>query len=166
MTRLPTPNPVLDLVRPGDLVVMIGASASGKSTLLTNVPSHQVVSLDRLRAAVSEPGDQGATPDALLIHNQIIATRLRRGKTTYADNTSVLAAHRVRLVRLARQYGRRAVAITVDTPLDTCLHRNAQRPDEQRVPDVVVRLQHRLAAVVRTRLSEEGFAAVHHVRGH
>ncbi|MGW3077863.1 AAA family ATPase [Kitasatospora sp. NPDC001132] len=162
----PSAHPVLDLVQPGDLVVMIGASGSGKSTLLHATPPHQIVSLDRLRAAVSHPGDQGATPDALLIHDQIIAMRLNRGKTTYADNTSVVAAHRLRLLRLARHYGRRAIAITVDTPLDTCLHRNAQRPDEQRVPDDVVRLQHRLAAAVRTRLSEEGFAAVHHVRGH
>lgn len=164
MTR--TPRPVLDLVQPGDLVVMIGASGSGKTTLLNAVPPHQIVSLDQLRATVSSPGDQSATPDALLIHNQILTMRLRRGKTTYADNTSVLAAHRLRLLRLAYQYGRRAIAVTVDTPLATCLHRNAQRADEQRVPDDVVRLQHRLADAARTRLSEEGFAAVHHLPGH
>ncbi len=58
---------------------MIGAGGSGRSTLLATVPPHRIVSLDRLRAVVSEPGDQDSTADAVLLQNQILAMRLRRG---------------------------------------------------------------------------------------
>ena len=111
-------------IEPGDLVVMIGASGSGKSTLLATVPPHRIVSLDRLRAVVSEPGDQDSTADAVLLQNQILAMRLRRGLTTWVDNTSAEAHHRAQLVELGHQHGRRVVAAWVDVPLAVCLARN------------------------------------------
>ncbi|MFD0532277.1 hypothetical protein ACFQ1I_46155 [Kitasatospora arboriphila] len=72
---------------------MIGASGSGKSSMLLTVAPHQIVSLDQLRAVVSEPGDQTATADALLLQHQILTMRLRRGLTTFIDNVSCESHH-------------------------------------------------------------------------
>ncbi|MET9402099.1 AAA family ATPase [Kitasatospora sp. NPDC002965] len=163
-TTTTTREDLLGPVEPGDLVVMIGASGSGKSTLLRSLPAHQIVSLDRLRALASEPGDQDSTPDAVLLQHQILAMRLRRAKTVVVDNTSVEAQHRLQLVELARQHGRRVVAAWVDAPLRTCLARNSARPDHQRVPEAVVRWQHAMARAARHSLPGEGFDEIRHHR--
>ncbi|MFJ5927597.1 AAA family ATPase [Kitasatospora sp. NPDC092948] len=154
----------LDPVEPGDVVVvvMVGPSGSGKSTLLRNVPSHQIVSLDRLRALASEPGDQDATADALLLQHQILSMRLRRGLTTFVDNVSCERHHRLQLVDLAHLHGRRAVAVLTDAPLPLCLARNAARPDHQRVPEDELRRQHRMARDARELLTREGFDEIRH----
>ncbi|MEU4301927.1 AAA family ATPase [Kitasatospora aureofaciens] len=158
---------VLNLAQPGDLVVMVGCAASGKSTLLRAVPLHRIVSLDTLRAIVSEPGDQAATADALLLQHQILGMRLRRGLTTYIDNVSCESHHRLQLIDLAHAHGRRVVAILTDAPLELCLARNSSRPDHQRVPEDVLRYQHRMARSARALLPHEGFDEIrHHRTGH
>ncbi|MFF4344276.1 AAA family ATPase [Kitasatospora sp. NPDC001540] len=149
---------------PGALVVMVGGSGSGKSHLLRHLPTHQIVSLDRLRAVASEPGDQDATADAVLLQHQILTMRLRRSRTTVVDNTSVEQLHRLQLVELAHQHGRRCIAAWVDAPLPTCLARNAARPDHERVPEDVLRWQHAMARAARTLLPSEGFDEIHHYR--
>ncbi|MFE4604447.1 AAA family ATPase [Kitasatospora indigofera] len=159
-----TTTDVLGPVEPGDLVVMIGASGSGKSHLLRTVPAHQIVSLDRLRAVVSEPGDQDSTADAVLLQHQILAMRLRRARTVIVDNTSVEALHRLQLVELAHQHGRRVVAAWTDAPLPICLARNAARQVHERVPEDVVRWQHAMARSARQTLPDEGFNEIRHHR--
>ncbi|MER8188190.1 ATP-binding protein [Kitasatospora sp. NPDC094015] len=144
-------------VEKGDLIVLVGASGSGKSTLLADVPAYQVVSLDRLRAVVSAPGDQTATADAVLLQHQILLARLRRGVTTYVDNTSLSTHHRAQLVELAHQHGRRVIAAHFDAPLPLCIERNRARPAEQRVPEDVLRRQHRMSRSARELLATEGF---------
>ncbi|MEV7218178.1 AAA family ATPase [Kitasatospora cineracea] len=156
--------PTLAPVNDGSLVLMIGAPASGKTTLLREVPEHQVVSLDRLRAAVSRPGDQSATADALVLQQQILTMRLRRGETTFVDNCSLLAGHREQLLWLAREFGRPTIAVTVDAPYDQLVLRNYARPDEQRVPEDFLRTAHRLARDARPLLEAEGFDEIRHYR--
>ncbi|MFE4356113.1 AAA family ATPase [Kitasatospora sp. NPDC056800] len=167
MKHSTTPDSVLAPIEPGDLVVMIGCAASGKSSLLSDIPAHQIISLDRLRAVASEPGDQASTADAVLLQHQILGMRLRRKKTSIVDNTSVEKLHRLQLVELARQHGRRVVAVWVDAPLPTCLARNARRPDRERVPEDILRWQHAMARAARQTLPGEGFDEIrHHRTGH
>ncbi|MFE3502919.1 AAA family ATPase [Kitasatospora sp. NPDC059160] len=159
----PTPAALADIT-PGALVVLVGPAGSGKSTLLraANIPAHQIVSLDHLRAVVSEPGDQDATADAVLLQDQILIARLRRGVTTFADNTSLVADHRIALAKLAADLGRPSIAVLVDTPLDLCIARNARRPPCARVPEDVLRNQHGQLAAARAALPTEGFTEIRH----
>ncbi|MFJ1757289.1 AAA family ATPase [Kitasatospora sp. NPDC088134] len=161
---MPTAHPTLTPVDEGSLVVMIGPPAAGKTTLLREVPAHQVVSLDLLRAAASRPGDQTATADALLLQQQILTMRLRRGETTYVDNCSLTPGHREQLLWLARQFARPTVAVTVDAPYDQLALRNCVRPAEQRVPEDFLRAAHRLARDARPLLEAEGFDEIRHYR--
>ncbi|MGW4807192.1 AAA family ATPase [Kitasatospora sp. NPDC004272] len=156
--------PTLAPVNDGSLVLMIGAPASGKTTLLREVPEHQVVSLDRLRAAVSRPGDQRATADALVLQQQIITMRMRRGETTYVDSCSLLPEHRKPLLWLARQYHRSTVAVLVDAPFDQLLQRNSGRSDEQRVPEEFLRVSHRRARDTLHQLAVEQVDEIRHHR--
>ena len=47
--------------------------------------------------------------------------------------------HRARAVALARRCGARAVAVWINTPLAEALTQNAQRPDDEVVPEFAVR---------------------------
>ncbi|MFC8454198.1 AAA family ATPase, partial [Kitasatospora sp. NPDC057223] len=82
----------------------------------------------RLAAPRRKPGDQTATAEAVLLQHQILLARLRRGATTYVDNTSLAPHHRAQLVELAHQHGRRVVAVHCDAPLPLCIERNQARP--------------------------------------
>ncbi|MCU7827231.1 hypothetical protein [Kitasatospora sp. DSM 101779] len=47
--------------------------------------------------------------------------------------------------------------------LDVCLAHNAERPPEQRVPEDVLRLQHRTARTARELLPREEWDEIHHI---
>jgi len=47
--------------------------------------------------------------------------------------------HRARAVALARRCGVRAVAVWINTPLGQALRQNAQRPDDEVVPEFAIR---------------------------
>jgi predicted kinase len=149
------------------LIVLIGAAGSGKSTLAADVtkPS-QVLSLDALRAAVSDDEcDQDATPDAVAVMHLLLDARLCRRRSTLIDATNAEAPARGLLVAIAHRHRVPALAVAVATPLETCLARNAIRPGPlpgiqwgRRVPDPVVRTQHARCRDSLASLRTEGFS--------
>jgi len=151
------PRPSRIDVPAGALVVLIGAAASGKSTFAARYfAADRVVSSDRLRAEKSEP-----TPDDVVfaaLHRQVQA-RLAAGLMAVVDATNTDWMWRAALIADARRYGRRAIAIVFNLPLDVCLARNAAR--SRTVPASVIGRQ--VADVSRDidRLDLEGFAGVH-----
>ncbi|MFH8379031.1 AAA family ATPase [Streptomyces cyaneofuscatus] len=64
------------------------------------------------------------------------------------------------MLDLARRYNVPTVALVVPTPLPLCLERNARRPGNRRVPDVVVLRQHADVIAALPELSREGFNRV------
>ncbi|MEM7801830.1 MAG: AAA family ATPase, partial [Chloroflexota bacterium] len=88
------------------LVVLIGASGSGKSTFAhTHFGRFETVSSDFCRGLVSnDENDQVATQDAFDLVHTIIGKRLKNMKLTVVDATNVQPASRRALVNIAREY--------------------------------------------------------------
>ncbi len=143
------------------LVILIGASGSGKSTFArTHFRKTEVVSSDECRGFVSDDeNDQAATKPAFELLHFMIEKRLELGKLTVVDATNVQAPGRKRLVELARQYHVLPVAIAFKMSEDICNSRNSQRPDRQFGPHVV-RNQMRDLRQSLNSLRREGFRHV------
>ena len=103
------------------LVLMIGASGSGKSTFANeHFNSHEVVSSDICRGMVSnDEKNQDATNDAFDLLNFIISKRLKNALLTVVDATNVQSESRKKLINLARHYHTLPVAIVLDLPQRT-----------------------------------------------
>ncbi len=112
------------------LVVLVGASGSGKSTFARkHFKPTEILSSDYCRGLVSDDeNDQGATKDAFEVLHFIAAKRLAAGKLTVVDATNVQPESRKPLVELARRLHCLPVALVLDIPDDVCLDRNRQRP--------------------------------------
>ena len=143
------------------LVVLIGPTGSGKSTFAArHFKSTEVVSSDTCRAMVADDAtDQSATPDAFALLNFIAATRLRAGRLTVIDATSVQPRARKPLVGLAREHDCLSVAIVLNMPEALCLARNKERPERSFGPHVVRNQAAQLKRSLR-RLRREGFRYV------
>ncbi|MFD9453466.1 AAA family ATPase [Streptomyces sp. NPDC059985] len=156
--------PALDLV-PGTLLVAVGPGASGKSTYAQTAAVDAVVCLDSLRREIGgDAGDQSVTPAAVERQNALLEQHLNAGTTVFLDSTNVEPHVRAGLVERARRLGRPVVALRFLPDLDTCLIRNALRPDNRRVPEDTLRWQHDLTREATPDvLLGEGFTAVHHI---
>jgi protein phosphatase len=143
-------------------VLLIGAAGSGKSTFARkHFASTEIVSSDALRAVVSDDeGDQSASADAFQLLRLIVAKRLRRGRLTVIDATSVRREARESLLALAVPDSASTTAIVLNLPLETCLARNRSRPDRQVRPEVVEKQVADLLASLPG-LGEEGFQHVY-----
>src|SRR6187551_153497 len=100
------------------LVVLIGASGSGKSSFARQhfLPT-EVLSSDFCRGLVSDDeNDQAATGDAFEVLHFIAGKRLAAGRLTVVDATNVQPEARRPLVALAREHHVLPVAIVLDLP--------------------------------------------------
>jgi protein phosphatase len=143
------------------LVVLIGASGSGKSTFARKhfLPT-EVISSDYCRALVSDDeNDLAATNDAFEILHFIAAKRLAAGRLTVADATNVKPEDRKPLIELARQYHCLPVAIVLNMPERICQDRNQVRTDRRLGNHVAHRQLQNLRRSLRG-LEREGFRHV------
>lgn len=143
------------------LVLLVGASGSGKSTFAANhFKPTEVLSSDWCRAAVSDdPNDQAATKDAFELLHFIAAKRLRAMKLTVIDATNVQPESRRSLIELARANDVLPVAIVFDLPERVCQDRNRGRPDRDFGSHVVRQQVQQLRRSMRS-LQREGLRYV------
>jgi predicted kinase len=146
------------------LVLLIGASGSGKSTFAArHFAADAVVSSDQLRGLITgDEGDQQASAAAFGRLHRWLDAQLASGVLAVVDATNTDWTRRAELLGHARRYGRATIAIAFDLPLDLCLQRNAARP--RRVPAAVIRRQHDELRRDLERLDLEGFSAIHVLR--
>ncbi|UXY38343.1 polynucleotide kinase-phosphatase [Streptomyces albidocamelliae] len=155
--------PVTDL----SLVILVGASGSGKSTFARrNFKPTEVISSDFCRGLVSDDeNDQSATRDAFDVLHYIAGKRLAAGRRTVVDATSVQSDARKQLVELARRYDVLPIAIVLDMPEEVCAERNAARTDRADMPRRVIQRHIRELRRSLRHLEREGFRKVHVLRG-
>ncbi|WP_329440506.1 polynucleotide kinase-phosphatase [Streptomyces canus] len=155
--------PVTDL----SLVVLVGASGSGKSTFARrHFKPTEVISSDFCRGLVSDDeNDQGATKDAFDVLHYIAGKRLAAGRRTVVDATSVQEDSRRQLIDLAKKYDVLPIAIVLDVPEEVCAERNAARTDRADMPIRVIKRHIRELRRSIRRLEREGFRKVHVLRG-
>ena len=144
------------------LVTLVGPSGSGKSTFAArHFKPTEVVSSDACRAMVADdPNDQAATSEAFALLNFIASTRLRAGRLTVIDATSVQPQARRLLVGLAREHDCLPVAIVLNMPESVCLARNRGRDDRNFGSHVVRQQAQQLRRSIRG-LRREGFRYVY-----
>jgi protein phosphatase len=144
------------------LVVLIGASGSGKSTFArAHFLPTEVVSSDFCRGLVADDeNDQSATKDAFELLHFIAGKRMGSGRLTVIDATSVKREDRAPLVALARKHHFLPVAIVFNLPERLCQDRNQDRPERDFGPHVVRNQTRELRRGLK-RLNREGFRQVH-----
>ncbi|MFD8569993.1 polynucleotide kinase-phosphatase [Streptomyces sp. NPDC059639] len=155
--------PVTDLA----LVVLIGASGSGKSTFArAHFKPTEVISSDFCRGLVADDeNDQSASRDAFDVLHYIAGKRLEAGRLTVVDATNVQQESRRQLIELARTYDVLPIAVVLDVPEDVCAARNAQRTDRADMPRRVITRHTRELRRSLKHLEREGFRKVHVLRG-
>ncbi|MEU4807399.1 AAA family ATPase [Actinosynnema sp. NPDC023587] len=151
------------------VVLLIGVAGSGKTTLAHALaeqdPAAAVLSFDDCRAELAgDAGDQSVTPAAVDLTHARLAERCAQHVSTVLDATSVRAEHRRVVLDLAAEHDVPVVAVVVDTPLETALARQLDRPATRQVPVEVVRAQHADLLASLSGLHTEGYAAVHLLR--
>ncbi|WP_406422593.1 polynucleotide kinase-phosphatase [Streptomyces sp. NBC_00842] len=154
--------PVTDL----SLVVLIGASGSGKSTFARkHFKPTEIISSDFCRGLVADDeNDQSASGDAFDVLHYIAGKRLAAGRLTVVDATNVQAESRRQLVQLARTHDVLPIAIVLDLPEEVCQARNATRPDRAGMPPHVIQRHRRELRRSLRGLEREGFRKVHILR--
>ncbi len=140
------------------LVILIGASGSGKSTFAQrHFKPTEILSSDFCRGIVSDDeNDQTVTTDAFEVLHFIAAKRLAAGKLTVIDATNVQPDARKPILALAREYHYLTVAIVLNIPAKVCQERNAERPDRDFGRHVVRNQTSQLRRSIRS-LKREGF---------
>lgn len=155
--------PVTDL----SLVVLVGATGSGKSTFgRKHFKPTEVLSSDFCRGLVADDeNDQGASRDAFDVLHYIAGKRLAAGRRTVVDATNVQSDSRKQLIELARQYDVLPIAVVLDVPEEVCAARNAERADRAGMPRRVIQRHQRELRRSLKHLEREGFRKAHVLKG-
>jgi protein phosphatase len=143
------------------LILLIGASGSGKSTFARkHFKETEIISSDKCRGWVSDDEtNQAVTKDAFDLVHFIAQKRLKIGRLTVIDATNTKAEDRKPLLEIARNYHFFPVAIAFDLPAQICHDRNQQRPDRNFGPEVVERHTENIQRSL-PHLKREGFRYV------
>lgn len=159
-TKTPSTERVLHVPQTS-LVVLMGASGSGKSTFArTHFAPTEILSSDFFRGLVSnDENDQTCSADAFGALHDVLRRRLTRGLLTVVDATNVEEAGRRALLAIARETDTLSVAIALDLGVGVSHARNEHRPDRQFGRHVVARQHGELRRALRG-LSREGFHRV------
>ncbi|PZR70420.1 MAG: polynucleotide kinase-phosphatase, partial [Chthoniobacterales bacterium] len=144
------------------LVVLIGASGSGKSTFaLKHFLETEVVSSDRCRALVADDEtDQSASGAAFDVLYTITAKRLAARRLTVVDATNLRNDDRAKGIELARKFHALPVAIVLDVDPDLCSERNSSRTNRNFGARVVYNHAQMLRKSLKG-LRREGYRAVY-----
>jgi protein phosphatase len=143
------------------LVVLIGATGSGKSTFAAkHFAATEIISSDYCRGLVADDEtDQSVSADAFELARAIAEKRLKHRRLTVIDATNVRAADRKGWIEIARRWHALPVAVVVDPGISVCVERNKARPDRPFGAQVVQRMAQEIKRGLGG-LQREGFRQV------
>ena len=147
------------------LIMLVGATASGKSTFARkHFSDTEIVSSDHCRALVSDdPTNQTVTPQAFAILHAIVEARLQNRRFTVVDATNLQPHARRPIIDIARRHDCRITVIAFDLPVQMLIQRNDLRNDRS-IPNHVVNRQHRdMRSAIRS-IHREGIRSIHTIR--
>ena len=152
----------------GSLVLLVGAPASGKSTLARalvaagEIGPHAVVCADDYRELLTGSHDDlGHERRVFRVVRMTLQERLSQGATVVLDATNLSGKRRRRHMAVAKEHARPVVAVRFDVPVKELLARNAVRR-RQVPPGAIVIMSRRLASdATAEHLLAEGCAVVH-----
>lgn len=135
------------------LYVMCGIPASGKSTHAATIDADEVLSADIVRKVRGK----------LDLHQvgalrMLAPPRLRSGETLVIDACNTKKGDRLSWIEAARWSLAQAHLIVMDTPLEVCLARNAERGN-QSVPEKILTAQHDRITRIRETITDEPWDA-------
>lgn len=122
------------------LLMLQGLPGSGKSYFAEKT-GFQVVNKDSIRRNLEADGWEWSREnekDVIAKRDSLISRYLRDGYSVVSDDTNFGRKHKVRLEQLARENGAEFEIKRIDTPLDICLGRNAQREGKAKVPESAI----------------------------
>lgn len=111
------------------LTVLAGPSGSGKSTFVArrHMPDHAIVSLDALREASGDRGDQTENGEILARALADADTQLARGRQVTWDATSLTLAQRALVLSVARRRGASTTIVVALRSREALERTNASR---------------------------------------
>ena len=144
------------------VIMTVGLPGSGKSTWARRYAAEHgfvIHSSDGVRERIY--GDESVVGDfdeVFGILYEDVDRSLSEGRDVIIDNTGLTLRAR-EVVKTYHDRGFRTVAVVFDTPLGTCLRRNASR--DRKVPEDVIR---GMARRMREPSIDEGFDEIIHVK--
>ena len=114
--------------------LLCGVPGSGKSTWAAAQNNGIIVSRDEIRFSLLQPGDDYFAKEKCVFNQYVQAIKSNIGKVenVYADATHLNWKSRRKIIK-ALNYD--AIGVVVfNTPVETCLKRNAQREGLRQVP--------------------------------
>lgn len=129
-------------IPPDAMILLVGASGSGKSTFATrHFGKGSIVSSDECRELVC--GDmtrQDVNVEAFRLRDWIVDTRLAAGVLTVIDSTNLRRKDREALRTLAKKHHRPVMEIALSAPLEILKRNNATR--SRHVPEHIIDRHH------------------------
>lgn len=122
------------------LTLMVGFPRSGKSTWIEkNKEDELVIEPDWIRRNIlGHQYHRPAEPIIWLIADSFIRICLSQGQDVILDGINLLKFIREKYVKLAQEMGVKIRVVWITTPMEICLARNQESPEEKRLPQVAL----------------------------